>query len=473
MSAMRSASSITRMRDLVEVELAALEQVDHAARGRDRDLDALALQVAHLLVERGAAVERGDAHADLLAERREHVDDLLGELARRHEHERGGVAGLGRRRRSGAWAGRTRASCPSRCGPCRTRRGRRARRRWWPLGWRRGRRCPGPRGRRRTRPAGRDLGRSSLCCLLESRSWRPILGSSVSYFGTNEVRPRDPKEGNPKHHLTRRPHRPGRPGPVAPAYRLGMAYATRPMHDADSHIMEPPAGSKPYLAAEYRGAASRSCGRGRRRARRRSTSIALRRDARRSRVPRRGRVADHCCARTSSRPVRSSKTTARARSTCSASRASSCSTRSRARTCCASNATAITSSRSRSRAASTGRCSTGARSTRGCCRSCVVPLGDMPAAVDARRAKRSTAARPRSRSASTARRATRRATSSSSRCGRCAAEAGVPVVLHVAGAGANVMTLDFFENGLPAGSRLPRRRHATSSRSTTCRSRCR
>ena len=30
------------MRDLVEVELAALEQVDHAARRRDRDLDACA-----------------------------------------------------------------------------------------------------------------------------------------------------------------------------------------------------------------------------------------------------------------------------------------------------------------------------------------------------------------------------------------------------------------------------------------------
>ena len=42
MSAMRSASSITRIRDLVEVELAALEQVDHAAGRRDRDLDALA-----------------------------------------------------------------------------------------------------------------------------------------------------------------------------------------------------------------------------------------------------------------------------------------------------------------------------------------------------------------------------------------------------------------------------------------------
>src|SRR6478736_10320970 len=56
----------------------------------------------------------------------------------------------------------------------------------------------------------------------------------------------NPKEGNPKHHLT---------APLgdtrAPAYRLGM-YATRPMHDADSHIMEPPAWLEPHLAAEFR-----------------------------------------------------------------------------------------------------------------------------------------------------------------------------------------------------------------------------
>lgn len=31
-----------------------------------------------------------------------------------------------------------------------------------------------------------------------------------------------------------------------------MAYATRPMHDADSHIMEPPAWLEPHLAAEHR-----------------------------------------------------------------------------------------------------------------------------------------------------------------------------------------------------------------------------
>ena len=60
MSAMRSASSITRMPTWSRSSSLALEQVDHAARRRDRDLDAL-LQVADLLVERRAAVERGDA----------------------------------------------------------------------------------------------------------------------------------------------------------------------------------------------------------------------------------------------------------------------------------------------------------------------------------------------------------------------------------------------------------------------------
>src|SRR5260221_12504018 len=56
----------------------------------------------------------------------------------------------------------------------------------------------------------------------------------------------NPKEGNPKRHVT---------APLgdsrAPAYRHDM-YATRPMHDADSHIMEPPAWLEPPLEAKYR-----------------------------------------------------------------------------------------------------------------------------------------------------------------------------------------------------------------------------
>ena len=66
----------------------ALEQVDHAAGRGDDDLDAV-VQAADLLFERGAAVDGGDAHAGVLAERREHVVDLHGELTGRDEHERG------------------------------------------------------------------------------------------------------------------------------------------------------------------------------------------------------------------------------------------------------------------------------------------------------------------------------------------------------------------------------------------------
>ena len=93
MSAMRSASSITSDRDLRRGRARcarAGRSSGRASRPRPRCGGAGCGSAFH----RRAAVERGDAHADLLAERREHVDDLLGELARRHEHERGRVAGL-------------------------------------------------------------------------------------------------------------------------------------------------------------------------------------------------------------------------------------------------------------------------------------------------------------------------------------------------------------------------------------------
>src|SRR3954447_3262838 len=57
----------------------------------------------------------------------------------------------------------------------------------------------------------------------------------------------NPKEGNPNHQLS------AALGECrASTYRLRMAYATRPMHDADSHIMEPPAWLEGHLADEYR-----------------------------------------------------------------------------------------------------------------------------------------------------------------------------------------------------------------------------
>ena len=77
--------------DLVEVELVALEQVDQPARCAHRDFDAAA-QVADLPFHRRAAVERGDPDAGLLGERLQDVDDLLGELTGRDEHECGRVA---------------------------------------------------------------------------------------------------------------------------------------------------------------------------------------------------------------------------------------------------------------------------------------------------------------------------------------------------------------------------------------------
>ena len=216
MSAMRSASSMMRMPICVEVELAPLEQVDQAARRRDRDLD-LAREVADLAVHRRAAVERGDAHADLLADRAQHVDDLLGELAGRHEHERGRMSGLRGLRRSGATADRRRASCPSRSWPCRTRRARRGRRRWSRPGRGRVRRCPAPRGRRRSRPGGRALRMWSRFSSTCTSYRRPILG--ISERETGEGRPRAPADGrNPKHqnswseHPTGTSGRSGSPG---------------------------------------------------------------------------------------------------------------------------------------------------------------------------------------------------------------------------------------------------------------------
>ena len=53
-----------------------------------------------------------------------------------------------------------------------------------------------------------------------------------------------------------------------------MAYATRPMHDADSHIMEPPAWLEGHLARRVPGPAARCWAPPTRRARRPSTSIA-------------------------------------------------------------------------------------------------------------------------------------------------------------------------------------------------------
>ncbi len=147
-----------------------------------------------------------------------------------------------------------------------------------------------------------------------------------------------------------------------------MVYATRPMHDADSHIMEPPVVARGTPRRRAPGAAARDGRRPTPTARRGSTSTASATSTPiRSTAPTTSRRS--CSARTSWRRARSSKPTGRARSTCSGSRASSCSTRSRARTCLRIERDKRSGARGRDRAGSAARrSSTGARSTRGCCR---------------------------------------------------------------------------------------------------------
>ena len=74
--------------DVGEREGTPLEQVDESARRRHDDVG-----VAHagnLPADRHTAVDRGDAHADAAAQRRERVGDLLGEFAGRDEDQAAG-----------------------------------------------------------------------------------------------------------------------------------------------------------------------------------------------------------------------------------------------------------------------------------------------------------------------------------------------------------------------------------------------
>ena len=251
-----------------------------------------------------------------------------------------------------------------------------------------------------------------------------------------------------------------------------MAYATRPMHDADSHIMEPPAWLEGHLAAEHR-ARLAGAGRGRRteharrfdvdRIRRAhadpeyraedASQIMLRKNFARDRFVHRRRPAAGARAARLREPARVRHVHELARAAHRARRRSRARDRGRAR-------------------ASTAPCSTGARSTRGCCRCASSRSATWPPRSRSR-ARRSTAARPRCRSASTARPATRRATSISSRCGRCAPKRACRSCCTSRARARNVMDPDVLRERPAAGSRLPRRRRATSSRSTTCRSRCR
>jgi hypothetical protein len=75
--------------DCMKGQLAAFEEVDEPPWGADDGVDAL-VERRNLPVHRRAAVDGGDAYAAYLAQGREDVLDLVGELTGRGEHERAG-----------------------------------------------------------------------------------------------------------------------------------------------------------------------------------------------------------------------------------------------------------------------------------------------------------------------------------------------------------------------------------------------
>ena len=87
MSSISSASSRTTTSKLAEIERPAREVVDRPARRGDHDVDA-ALQRFHLADDRGAAVDRQDAGAEVAAVLVDRLGDLHGQLSGGDEHER-------------------------------------------------------------------------------------------------------------------------------------------------------------------------------------------------------------------------------------------------------------------------------------------------------------------------------------------------------------------------------------------------
>src|SRR5213595_964108 len=73
--------------DRPQRQLASLEEVDEAPRRADHGVDALS-EGGDLAVHRRAAVDGRDPYAAHLAQGREHVLDLVGELTGRRQHER-------------------------------------------------------------------------------------------------------------------------------------------------------------------------------------------------------------------------------------------------------------------------------------------------------------------------------------------------------------------------------------------------
>ena len=79
---------------VLERDVAAADQVDQAAGG-GHDHVVAAVGGLDLAVHGRAAVDGGDGAVDGLGQRRQHVADLHGQLARGHEHQGGGPARLG------------------------------------------------------------------------------------------------------------------------------------------------------------------------------------------------------------------------------------------------------------------------------------------------------------------------------------------------------------------------------------------
>ena len=149
MSAMRSASSTTTSSTPSRRTSPLATRSSSRPGQATTTLDALRQQLA-LRPVADPAVDGGDGPAVVLVDQGVQLAlHLGGQLTGGHQHEGPGPSWLRRRqprRRGRRWRGRRRASCPSRSGPCRRRRGRRGRRAAWRPGWGTARRCPGGPG---------------------------------------------------------------------------------------------------------------------------------------------------------------------------------------------------------------------------------------------------------------------------------------------------------------------------------------
>ena len=185
------------------------------------------LELVDLVVPAGPAVHGEDPLAGVVGDRFEHLGDLDGELAGGHQDEPERAASARPRRGCGrASARRTRASCPSRCGPGRRRRG---------PAWRLGSPRSGSRTAGRTRPrrgrrrCGRDAEVGEAGRRLDGRHRGMVVSAEVlaTWTGWSEEagrRARRRRRGAPRRgvasvmvaaRVAGRPPRGGRSPPAA------------------------------------------------------------------------------------------------------------------------------------------------------------------------------------------------------------------------------------------------------------------